>query len=180
MRFVRNAVYMIFCNIPILILVAPITLKFQSCKNQNRTNDKFITVNNLIGCIQKKDTSCVINMLGSGLKNGGKSPELIGEDFKRINELLGKYGIPNERSYIVVEDKTDKWVRTIVSIPVFNGRDSVTNLLNARIEVSFAPIEIMPSSKIFTYQLIEQFDQTKFKIKKSPFKFPENNESAGK
>jgi hypothetical protein len=53
---------------------------------------------------------------------------------------------------------------SIVKIPIFKGRDTTNNLLEAYIEVSFAPPTNIPYNKIKTYRVISKYDNERFKI----------------
>lgn len=142
-----------------------IIICFNSCKSQDDNKNRIQTAAKLVEYLKTKDTNSIVHLIGtSDLKGAGKTISFIYDECKLISEYFSRYGYPSIKSFQLKEFPNNMFDNSIVTIPIFKGRDTTNNLLEAYIEVSFAPPSIIPYNKIKTYRIISNYDNKRFKI----------------
>lgn len=89
---------------------------------------------------------------------------IVSDECQKIKILFEKYGQPNSKDFIIKDYSGNSLYSTVIIVPLFKGVDTSNNLLEARIEIFFAPDNILPATKIATYNLEQKFDMSKMKV----------------
>lgn len=134
-----------------IILIIMIFL-FSSCKSQINDQQQCIeTANRLLNYFKTKDTKAISNLIGIDLKSAGKTMSFIEDECNDISENLKQFGFPQVKDFEYAEYPNDPIDNVVVTILI---KDSVTNSIKSKIEVYFAPENIISHTKISTYRII--------------------------
>lgn len=125
---------------------------FSSCKSQLNDKQQCIeTANRLLNYLNAKDTKAVSNLIGVDLKSAGKTISFIEDECNEISESVNQHGFPEVKDFEYVYYPNDPIDNAVVTILI---KDSATNLIKSKVEVYFAPENIISHKKISTYRII--------------------------
>lgn len=131
-------------------------LSFFSCKSQLNDQQQCIkTSAKLLNYFKTKDTTAIANLIGVDLKTAGKSMSFIYDECIKVSESLMQYGNPKIESFEYVKLTDNSFVNSVVTILI---KDTLTNSIKTKIEVYFAPENIIPHTKINTYSVEPIFE----------------------
>ena len=70
----------------------------------------------------------------------------------RLSSMINKYGIPDTSKWEIKHNPNDNFKRLVITIPLFKEYDSIFNLENGGISITFPPQQI--SNKMTNLEIV--------------------------
>ena len=133
-----------------------------SCKGQNSFVEKRLkTADKFVECLSNNTPDKILKYTYPDVDDKIADKESRNFHVNRAYKLIKTFGLPSKDKWIIKYDPQNNFERLLITIPIFKGYDSTSNLLQADIVMAFPPPQI--SDKIYKYEIQGKYDikQTK-------------------
>ena len=140
----------------LIILISILTFIF-SCSVQNSfVETRMMTVDKFVECLINNTPDKILRYTLRDVDDNIDNKESRHFHVNLAYKLINKFGLPPKEKWIIKHDPQNYFERLLVTIPIFKGYDSASNLLQADIVMKFPPPQI--SKKIYSFDVNTSYE----------------------
>jgi hypothetical protein len=130
-----------------------------SCKGQDRfVEDRLKTVDKFINCLKNNTPDKILDFTYPDVDDKISNKESRNFNVNKAYKFIETFGLPPKGKWVIKYDPKNNFERLLITIPVFKGHDTTSNLLQADIVIKFPPPQI--SDKIYSYEILGKYAVT--------------------
>lgn len=120
------------------------------------------TAEKFVECLKNNQPDNIIQYTYSGVSENIDDKESRDFQVEYASIFIKKYGLPSKDKWVINFNPNNNFERLIITIPLFNGYDSSTHLMQSNIVLTFPPHQI--SDKIYRYETENKFNMDKIPL----------------
>ena len=138
-----------------LIILFIVTFFFSCVGHDNYVNDRIKIAEKFLDCLKNNTPDQILEYTEQGVTDRIDVKESRDFNVNKAHKFITKFGLPSKDKWIIKDDPNNNLWRLIITVPIFKGHDSESNLLKADIVLFFPPYEY--GDKISRYEIADEY-----------------------